>query len=171
MKVIKPASDGTPNVLELVGEARSSAENSRYLSLSPSPHLVRPSVRVCLQLPAGSASVGSSIRQTDWRLMRPASTEEAVCLTDDPSEDAPRLWETHPGSTNPLHAVTTSELDRPLPPMIRRCQLLKISQCAGKSRNTLVSGKPQFSIREVQNQKKHYCTLKSAQTMVPHHHA
>lgn len=38
------------------------------------------SVRLSLQLPAGSGSVGSSIRLTDWRLMTPTNREEAVCL-------------------------------------------------------------------------------------------
>lgn len=42
------------------------------------------SVRLCLQLPAGSSSVASSIRLADWRLMTPTIREEAVCLTDYP---------------------------------------------------------------------------------------
>lgn len=40
------------------------------------------SVRLSLQLPAGSISVGSSIRLTDWRLMTLTNREEAVLLRD-----------------------------------------------------------------------------------------
>ncbi len=42
------------------------------------------SVRLPLQLPAGSGAVDSSIRLTDWRLMTATNREETVCLTDYP---------------------------------------------------------------------------------------
>lgn len=76
-------------------------------SLHPSPFLL--SVRLCLQLPAGSGSVGSSIRLTDWRLMTPANREEAVCLRDYPPIEMLRRRPTA-SSSIVLHAAETVQL-------------------------------------------------------------